>query len=302
MDDFFAGIEQVEMNLESGSIKFPIFYRDARMFNVLLPVNAIKLRRMLPDVRFTPAQVVPGVGAVAITAFEYHDTDIRPYNELSVGILLNSPYYPPVPGYNMLRQYFAGMFSVFIHRLPVTTEIALRGGIDFYNYPKFIAGIDFSDTPDSVSCELSRDGERILTVAGPRVPTRNIGEMKLLCNLYHNRQPQSAEFKMNVVQGRIDWMPSGVSWQFNPASEIGKELSSIVLGTRALMYFYMPNIQCILYGPEHIPIPLMRRVTLSEGFLPDVLAARPAQKPAVKKKAAKKPAAKKKPAGNDSAG
>lgn len=296
MDDFFTGIEQVELNLESGSAKFPIFYRDARMFTLVLPANLLKLRRMLPDPRFAPAQVLPGVGAIALSAFEYYDTDVRPYNEFSIGILLNSPYFAPVPGYNMLRQYFSRLFNVFVYHLPVTTEIALRAGIDFYNYPKFLAEIDFSDTPDTVACDLARDGERILTVTAPRVPARNMGEIKFLCNLYQYRQPQSAEFKLNVVQGAIEWMPAGASWSFNTASDIGRELCSVVLGARALMYFYMPRIQCILYGPEYMPMPLLQRAVLSEGFMPKAAAAGPARKPAAKKKSARKPAAKK-PAG-----
>jgi hypothetical protein len=53
------------------------------------------------------------------------------------------------------------------------------------------------------------------------------------------------------------------------------------------MYLYMPKIQCILYGPEYIPIPLMRHTILTKGFLP---------KPAVKKAAAKKKVAAKKKA------
>lgn len=289
-DDFFQGVDQVELEINGGTAKFPIFYRDARMFTIVVPANLLKLKRALPDVRFTPAQIVPGVGALALTAFEYYDTDIRPYNEFSMGILLNAPYFLPVPGYNMLRQLFANLFNVFVWQLPVTTEIALRGGIDFYNYPKSICDIDFSDTESRITCDLFRDGDQILTMSGEKVSTRNLGEKKFLCNLYQSKQPQLAEFKMNVIQGNISWFPTNVSWAFNRSNETGRDLSDMVTGNRAAMYFYFPRIQGILYGPEYMPIPLMNYVVKRPGFLP----AAEARKPAAKKPAAKKPVAKKK--------
>ncbi|MFH1150907.1 MAG: acetoacetate decarboxylase family protein [Actinomycetota bacterium] len=284
MTDFFEGINQIEIKAEAGDIRFPIFYRDARMFTLILPANLMKLRKMLPDPRFSPAQLVPGVGALTLTAFEYYDTDIQAYNEFSMGIVLNSPYFAPVPGYNLLRQYFADMFDVFIYHLPVTTELALRGGIDYYNYPKFLAGIEFSDTPDRVTCDLSREGEHLMTVSGPKVPASARGEMKFICNLYQYRQPQQAEFKLNVVEGAVQWLPSEVAWSFNTASDVGAEMADCVLGNRAALYLYMPKIQCILYGPEHLSFQLLK-FAMETGIGPP--------KPAAKKKKPTKPAKKK---------
>ncbi|MBK5092496.1 MAG: acetoacetate decarboxylase family protein [Actinobacteria bacterium] len=285
--DFFDGIEQVKLKVDGGTASFPIFYRDARMFTIMLPANLLKLKRMLPDVRFVPAQVAPGVGAVGLTAFEYYDTDIKPYNEFSMEIFLNSPYFAPVPGYNVLRQYFARLYSVYIYHLPVTTEIALRGGIDFYNYPKFLAGIEFSDTERRITCDLSRDGENILTVSGEKVRTGYLGEMKFLCNLYHFRQPQLAEFKVNVVEGSINWMPTDISCAFNTSSDIGREFSDVVLGDRALMYLYMPKIQAILYGPENYSMPLLDRA-MKAGLAPQAARKAVAKKPPARKAAARK--------------
>lgn len=267
-EDFFREIEQVEVEVDGGTARFPIFYRAARMFSIMVPAKLFRLKGMVPDRRFTPAQVVPGVGMIALTAFEYFDTDIRPYNEFSVGIVLNSPYYLRIPGYNLARQYADRIFNVFIYHLPVTTEIALRGGVDFYNYPKFMAEIEFRDTPESIGCELSSDGERILAMSGPKSIARRIGEMKFLCNLYQYRQPQLAEFKINVVEGTTIWFPRGVSWDLNRSSDIGAELAGAVLGNRAIMYMYMPRMQAVLYGPEHLSMPLMKYSLGAAGLLP----------------------------------
>lgn len=259
-DDFFSGIEQVEMKFNGGIGKLPIFYREVRSFSLMIPASYRALKRLLPDPRFVPAQAALGVGIITLSAFEYYDTDIGPYNEFSVGIVLNNPYFLPIPAYNVTKQYLSRFYCVYVHRLPVTTEIALRAGVDFYNFPKFIADIEFSETAQSVTCRLSHDGTEILTITSPKLPTRNIGEMKFIAHLYHNRQPQMAEFKINVVEGAIRWLPGGgASWSFNNAHPYGNELSRAVIGTRPISCLYMPKIQGILYGPEHLSIPLIER-------------------------------------------
>ena len=297
MDDFFKGIEQVEMSLDSGSARFPIFYKSARMFTVMLPANWLKLRALLPDPRFMPAQILPGVGAIGLTAFEYYDTDIGPYNEFSISIALNAPYYAPIPGYNILRQYADRVFNIYIIRLPVTTEIALRGGVDYYNFPKFIAGIKFDDVAGRITCDLTRGEDRLLTMSGAKPSTGDLGQVKFLISLYQYRQPQHTEFNLRVPQGVIKWMPDMVNWSFNPATDVGNELCQSVIGNRALMYMYFPEIKGVLYGPEELSVPLLQRTILTPGFVPQnrVPAAKAPAKKAAKKAATKAKKAARKP-------
>ncbi|HQP30149.1 MAG TPA: hypothetical protein PLB81_02400 [Deltaproteobacteria bacterium] len=76
--DFFAGIPQVDVWAAGRKVKLPIFYRDARAHLAIFPAGLRALKRLLPDPRFTPAQFLPGIGAVALASFEYYDTDVGP--------------------------------------------------------------------------------------------------------------------------------------------------------------------------------------------------------------------------------
>jgi hypothetical protein len=58
------------------------------------------------------------------------------------------------------------------------------------------------------------------------------------------------------------------------------------------MCLYMPKIQCILYTPDHLSMPLLQHTLLTEGFLPGATGKKAARKP-TGKKAARKPAGKK---------
>ncbi len=268
LDNFFSGVEQTDISLEDEIIKLPVFYRKARAFMATFPASIFSLKRLLPDPRFTPAQVFPGMGLVALAAFEYYDTDIHAYNEFSISIMLNNPHMLKMPGYNILMQLLEFNLYTYILHLPVTTEIALRGGIDLYNYPKFLASIDFSDTEERIICDLKEEGDRILRITGKKIPAEKSVIMKFFCHLYQFGQPQYAEFKVNAIKYGISINPRDVKLEFGSSHPLAMELSDALLSRTALTCFYIPEMQAILYGPEYLPIPLIKSVLLRS---PDLL-------------------------------
>ena len=256
-DDFFAGIEQVDVWAAGKKVKLPIFYRDARAYIAIFPASIFALKKLLPDPRFVPAQVFPGIGAVGLACFEYYDTDVGPYNEFAFTIMLNNPNFLQIPGYNLTRQLIQFNFYPYIYHLPVTTEEALRWGIDFSGFPKTLCSIDFEDTPELVSCELKEKEELICRLSGRKIDTPFSRQMKQLIHLYQYRQPQHSEFQLNARQMGISLNPGNVELEIGHSHLIAQELRRTLLMNRSLMYFYLPSVQFILYGPENISLPLM---------------------------------------------
>jgi hypothetical protein len=254
---FFEGVDQVDVWAAGQKVKLPIFYRDARAYMAVFPANVFELKKLLPDPRFSPAQMFPGVGAVALACFEYHDTDVGPYNEFAFNIILNNPHILPIPGYNLTRQLMQFNFYPYVLHLPVTTEAALRWGIDFSGFPKFLASIDFSDTDSTTSCELKENDELICKLNFRKIATPMSRVMKFLISLYQQRQPQNTEFKMNARQFGMSFNPKDVELQLGMKHPIARELSRALLMTKAVSFFSMPSTQFILYGPENLSLPLM---------------------------------------------
>jgi len=255
--DFFAGIPQVDVWAAGTKVKLPIFYRDARAHLAIFPASLPAIKRLLPDPRFSPAQFLPGIGAVALASFEYHDTDVGPYNEFAFNVLLNNPQILALPGYNLLRQLLQFNFYPYIHRLPVTTVEALRWGIDFSGFPKFLASIDFTDTADWLTCELKEGDDLICRVKGRKIATPWSRIMKFLIRLYQYQQPQTTEFKVNARQFGISINPGDVELELGTKHGMARELADTLLIRRRLMYFYIPSVQFALYGPERLSLPLV---------------------------------------------
>lgn len=261
---FFEGVHQVQVPFGDQPLKLPVFYYDGSAMTGVFPARLSALRRWMPDRRFVPARLAPGVGAVTITCFEYSDTDIDPYNELAIAVPLARPQGAVnVPGRALLGAARRNQYDVFIHHLPVTTELARRGGVEFYNYPKFLAAIDFEDRGTQRSCRLAEGAAEILTLMIER-PERGVDtELQLFCHLYQDRQPQGAEFKIHAPQLARSLAPGAARIELGGEHPIARELGAALISTRSIAAVWAPRIEGILYGPEVMSPTLIDRFVLS---------------------------------------
>jgi Acetoacetate decarboxylase (ADC). len=259
---FFDGVTQSEVTIADQSAQVPIFYYDGTATSAVFPARLGALRRLMPDPRFSPARLAPGLGAVAITCFEYRDTGIGPYNELAISIVLNEPWFlPNLPGRALIASLRRRQLHAWVQHLPVTTEIARAGGVDFYNYPKFIAGIDFEESEGHRTCRLSEGAEHIFTLSGKRIATPRHEQFQLFSHLWMDRQPQSSEFKINANQMGVSLSPGAATLELGERHPIALELAGLLLSRRPIQYQYIPSFEGILYGPEHLSLALLAQVT-----------------------------------------
>lgn len=258
---FFDGVTQSGVTIAGQAAKVPIFYYDGTATQAVFAARLGALRRLMPDPRLCPARLAPGLGAVAITCFEYRDTDIGPYNELAISVVLNEPWFlPNLPGVALISSLRRRQLHAWVHHLPVTTEIARAGGVDFYNYPKFIAGIDFEQSEQRRTCRLSEGAEHILTLSGERIAAPRSEQFQLFSHLWMDRQPQSSEFKINAIEMGVSLRPSAASLQLGERHPIARELAEVIAFRRPIQYQYTPRFEGILYGPEHLSLPLLTQV------------------------------------------
>ena len=257
---FFEGISQADGMIGGEPAKLPVFYYDGSASAAFFPAKLGALRRLVPDPRIVPARLAPGVGMVGIACLEYRDTDIGAYNELAISVALNVPgFLPNLPGRAALVGMRRRQLHSWVQHLPVTTEIARAGGVDFYNFPKFIAGIDFDETDARRTCRLSEGKEHILTLSGERITTPRSERLQLFSHLWMDGQPQSVEFKVNAIELGISVRRSAATLEISDRHPVARELLSLLLSRRPAQYVYVPRFEAILYGPEHLTPGLIAR-------------------------------------------
>ncbi len=259
---FFEGVAQVDAEIAGQAAKVPVFYYDSGAMTALFPARYGELRRLLPDPRFVPARLAPGLGAVGIGCLEHRDSDLGPYNELAVLIPLSVPAYRAnPPGRALVQASRSGRLHAFVQHLPVTTEIALRGGVDFYNFPKFVAAIDFEDDGERRRCRLLEGREPILTFTGARLAATGRARQQYFLHLWMDGQPQQTEFKFEQLQVATTLRPGAATLELGGRHPIAKELDRLLVSRRSLQYEYAAKLEAILYGPEHLTAPLLQRIS-----------------------------------------
>ena len=239
---FFREIEHVELPWGERSIHCPEFYYDAMMLGAQFLAPTEQVKALLPSERIHPLRVVPWRSIVSVTAFEYRDSDIGPYNEVSIGIPFTLDAASPLFTGTLRKGPEAP--RVYVHSLPVTTQIARDAGIDFAGYPKFVANIQFEEEDGWLSCHLSEGETPILTLAArkpeaqpaPRCrmqPFTVRGGHLLRSEMIMSERDQAASTDGRAVRLELGDHP------------LAQELRALTLGKMA-SYQYCPRFQAVL--------------------------------------------------------
>jgi hypothetical protein len=160
--NFFRHIPQILAPWQDGHIPLPTFYQDAMAIGAQFLASSERVTSFLPSSRMHPLRVAPGRCAVALGAMSFRETDLGPYNEVLVGIPFTLD--ERSPQFTGILRSLPEVPSIYVHRLPVTTEIARGPGVHFLAAPKFIADITFEETEEWVRCRLAEEGSEILAL------------------------------------------------------------------------------------------------------------------------------------------
>jgi len=250
---FFKDVVQLEFAVpEFNRVgKLPCFYYDTTTMTAAFTASTKKVRRYLPLPEMHPVEMIPERCLVAFTAFEYRDTDIDPYNEFSIAVPITFRC-RSIPGLTIMRRARTRRMTGYVWHLPVTTEIARRGGVDHYGYPKFIADIVFERTPGILTCTLAEAGETILTLTGKTLSTKPEKRTRIRTYSVKNGTPLVANIHVNPLEFAQSMKRDAASLKIGSNHAICRELSGIGLSARPILYQYIPLNEAILFPPRNM--------------------------------------------------
>jgi hypothetical protein len=243
MYKFFDQIAHVEVPWRDRTIYMPVFYQDAGLFGAAFLTRLDKVQSLLPSPRMKPLRVTPWHTLTTITAYEYRDCDLGPYNEVAIGFPITVGDKTPTLLADLRRSRGSELMA-YVHRLPVTTEVARDVGIEFANYPKFLAEIDFEKKDDWLRCHLSENGEHILTLSVRKPPIKAAGRSRLHSITTRAGRILRLEFISSERQMGTLRDQSGAVLQLGEHA-ISRELCELRLG-QSFSIYYAPSFQAVL--------------------------------------------------------
>ncbi len=250
-DDIFNGIKQWQFDVSGYAVKMPIFYYDNTTMTAIYTASTKRVKRLLPDRKLRLIEMFPGRCLVAFTAFEYRRTDIDPYNEFSVAFLVTHGT-AQIPGLTSLRQLMNNRFTAHIWQLPVTTEIARVGGVEMYGYPKFIGDIRFDRSDGWISCTLAENDTNILSLRGKMLPVKKGSTHHYITYSVLDSVPLVTNVFIDPLEFAQSMKGSYAELELGLGHEITETLRDIGLGSRPVIYQYMPKTQAILFAGRNM--------------------------------------------------
>jgi hypothetical protein len=244
-EDFFKGIYQIEVKSGSYSIKYPIFYKEAAYLGLFLLAPLDKIRDILPSKRMNPFRLTPWHSMFTITAAQYKNSDIGPYNQVSIGIPF--VFDKQTPLFTGILHKVPEVPLIYTMHLAVTTERALDSGIEMDNHPDFLADINFSKESNWINCKADAEGQNILSLLGRDIPVMLSPRQRVFPITQKNDQLLRFEFNFSESMLGVSKKQSDVRLEFGD-HPIGQKIKDIYSG-KVLQYQYCQAGQAILSTP-----------------------------------------------------
>lgn len=252
--NFFDAYKQEPVSIRGAPGKSPLFFRDFHLMGGVFLADLARVRAALPKRWYRPLKLPLGRALVAVHCMEYKDSDIGPYNELSLSIALKRGWLPLMSLFQAARSLRSRTYHAYIKSLPVTTPIALHGGLDFFNYPKFLADISFRETAAHRVCTLRDKDSRdvLLEFEGRRIATwacapKDEDRMTLYTYPEIEGEPRRAKLLVNRLEHGTSYL-RGAALRLGPEPGAG-EFSALGIGA-VVEYLYAPRCQGVLFKPE----------------------------------------------------
>lgn len=166
MNPFFSSSLRPGKILSHGVATFecPVLYFRDDAFALFYTADKHAVEALMPTKSLHPVRLPGNRAMVGVVAFNYLETSFGPYGEVGIIVPVVHGHKPPpllLPA--LLEGRYPGFGSLVIH-LPVTNQTARDAGRGEWGYPKFVADMRFSITPEALTCDLSEDGRHILTL------------------------------------------------------------------------------------------------------------------------------------------
>lgn len=258
---FFSQYPQRDILIRQTPAKNPDFYRDIQMMFGVFLADLKGVQALLPQgFDLFPLRPFPGKALVGVTCFEFFNSDVGDYNEVAFSIGLLPPGKNRGSSIEVIKSMISKTYHSYVCQMPVNTELSYHGGVDFFNYPKYISKIEFKETPQSRICTVKNreTGDLIFSLAGEKIKTKSfdLGTDSPLRLINFETYPIFREkkcralFKIRLLEAGEKFMGNAFTLHLGDDAH-SNQLKPLQLSS-ALFYTYAPKGEGVLFETEEI--------------------------------------------------
>jgi hypothetical protein len=159
-----------EVEIRGHRVRLPYSFHRSEAFLGIFAADLGALTAVLPTDELHPVKIDQRRAAVLVGAFHHREITAkaadgrtlvaRPYGEVILAAAVTLRPAPPLAPLLAPSMFHMGGFVL---HFPVTTRLAMDAG-RLWNYPKFVADMDFTEGPDQREVRVSEGGRALLTL------------------------------------------------------------------------------------------------------------------------------------------
>ena len=155
----------------------PAVYRNGRVATGVYAISPERARAAVKPPELHPIEL-PGHRAIAVVCcFDYLETSLGPYRELAIGVVVSPRRRTGPPrGLDLLSPH--PDTGAWLLTLPVSSQLACRGGVELFGYPKMVSELRVEHPSKQCTCVVEDNSQQVFKAAfrlgwGPQFPVRS---------------------------------------------------------------------------------------------------------------------------------
>lgn len=162
--------------VDGETVTIPVEVRSAHMVGAQYFVDAEAAQRLIDYSGLRVATQLRDKAVCSISAVQYLDNDLGPYNEIAIALVVHPHDAAPGEKPDFRKP------TTFIHKLPVNQAFTCAAGKGIWGFPKWVTSISFVERHRSTDAVLIDDGEFVLGLTVKRSPLPMPGqELEMAC-------------------------------------------------------------------------------------------------------------------------
>ncbi|MCX7619765.1 MAG: acetoacetate decarboxylase family protein [Acidimicrobiales bacterium] len=232
--------------IDGERVTMPVEVRSAKMVAATFLVDPAAAQRVIDYSGLGIAREPGGKAVCSLSAVQYLDNDLGPYNEIAVAFVVR-PH--DLPADAKPPSFLTGKVATFIHRLPVNQQFTCQAGRGIWGFPKWVTDITYNDHGRHTDAVLLDDDQFVLALVARRgfipLPSRHT-EMSCYswCDGVLRRTPWTTRNRYATA------MPGGAQLELGTRHPMAIELRSLGLPKRAVMTMTTGIMQASFGPPE----------------------------------------------------
>jgi hypothetical protein len=147
--------------IQGRTVQLPVRVRDGDSWSAQFFVPASAAQAIVDPAGLQALRLLPRRAALIVAFARYRDSDLGPYEELAVTLLVRRR---DTSARRASRRGRAEI-GIYMHQLAQSQPLAVESSRAIWGYPSFLASVQITAGDGRVACSVAREGRQVLKIA-----------------------------------------------------------------------------------------------------------------------------------------